>query len=110
MPEQAKSYAAGGYLPSPHIVESLTKAEQFRCIALQAASRAFAYKELSTSGVLSSASQFETYLLTGLVRTGGSWQSAAEVGANGVSVMVEAPGLKPETVEAIRAAVKAALA
>lgn len=62
-----------------------------------------------TSTLLSRASQCETYLLTGLVRTGPRWESGAEVGVEGVSVMVYGPGLTPEQLEGIGLAVRAVL-
>lgn len=89
--------------------ESLTVAQQLRCAALEAARCAFSDRELSTGGFLSSASQFETYLVTGLVRTGGRFQSAVEVGAEGVSVTVEAPGLDSGVTERLRVAVAGVL-
>lgn len=89
--------------------ESLTAAQQLRVTALEAARLAFSDRELTTGGFLSSASQFDTFLTSGLVRTGPNWQSAVEIGGHGVSVMVEAPGLTPEVTERLRTAVAGVL-
>jgi hypothetical protein len=89
--------------------ESLTQAQQLRCIALEAARLAFSDRELTTSGFLSSASQFETFLATGLIRTGPKWLTGTEVGVERVSVMVEGPELDPADVEAVAKAVRSVL-
>ncbi len=88
--------------------DQLTPAEHMRCVALEAAGRC-AQPGATTSGLLSRAFQCETYLLTGLIRTGPKWQSAAEVGTEGVSVMVEGPDLTREQLEGIGLAVRAVI-
>ena len=86
--------------------EHLSRAEQLRCVALEAASRAV-QPGTATSGLLSRAYQCETYLATGLVRTGPAWLAAAEVGYEGVSVLVEAERLSETMAARVREAVRA---
>lgn len=86
----------------------LSHDERIRVASLEAAGRV-AEPGTPTSGLLSRASQCETYVRTGLIRTGGKWLSGAEVGWGGVSVMVEAEGLSAVVAARVREAVKAVL-
>ncbi len=86
----------------------LSPNEHMRCVALEAASRCV-LPDTSTSGLLSRARQAETYLTTGLVRTGAQFLSAVEIGGEGVSVTVEAPGLDSGVVDRLRVAVAGVL-
>lgn len=58
-----------------------------------------------TGHFLSTARQFETYLVTGLSQTGPRNQQGAQVGREGLSVLVDGERLSPATVDAIRQAV-----
>lgn len=82
--------------------------DETRIAALDAACR-ISEEGTSTSGVLSRASQIETYLRTGLIRTGPSWESGVEIGVEGVSVLVRGE-LSPVVVEDLRLSVKQVLA
>lgn len=88
--------------------DQLTSAQHMRCVALEAAGRC-AEPGMTTSGLLSRAYQCETYIVSGRIRTGPRWLTGTEVGCDDVSVMIEAPDLKPETISAVRDAVQAAL-
>jgi hypothetical protein len=88
--------------------DQITPAEHRRCVALEAAGRC-AEPGMTTSGLLSRAFQCETYLVTGLIRTGPKWQNAAEVGTEHVSVMVEGPDLQPSVLADVARAVRAVL-
>jgi hypothetical protein len=80
-----------------------------RTLALDAACRISREGE-STSGVLSRASQIETYLTSGLIRTGPQWESGVEVGVEGVSVIVHGKQeLTADVVKRLRVAVAGVL-
>ena len=57
----------------------------------------------------STARQFESYLLSGLTQTGPRFQQGAQVGAEGVSVLIDGENLTPEKVDEIRAALAGVL-
>jgi len=58
---------------------------------------------------LSTARQFETYLVTGLSQTGPRNQQGTQVGRDGLSVLVDAEGLTSELVTRLRIAVAGVL-
>jgi hypothetical protein len=58
-----------------------------------------------TGHFLSSARQFETYLLTGVTQTGSRNLQGVQVGHEGLSVLVDGYDLTTERVESLRAAV-----
>jgi hypothetical protein len=89
-------------------MSDLSYDERIRIASLEAASRV-ADPGTPTSGLLSRASQCETYIRTGLIRTGPKWLAGAEVGVERVSVMVEGPELDPADVEAVAKAVRSVL-
>lgn len=78
-----------------------------RTLALDMACRAVTPGS-STGFFLSSARQFETYLLTGLSQTGPRLLQGTQVGAEGVSVLVDGD-LTPDLAERIRVAVAGVL-
>lgn len=62
-----------------------------------------------TGHFLSSARQFETYLLTGMSQTGPRNQQGVQVGVEGLSVLVDGYDLTTEQIESLRVAVAGAL-
>jgi hypothetical protein len=88
--------------------DQLSPAEHRRCVALEAAGRC-AEPGTATSGLLSRAFQCETYIVTGLIRTGPRWLTGTECGTERVSIIVEAPDLSVPEVEKIRAALAGVL-
>lgn len=90
-------------------MQDLSSAEHMRCVAVEAASRCVE-PGTPTSGLLSRSQQIESYLTTGLFRTGARGASGVQVGYEGVSVLVDAECLTPEQAAAIGAFTKSVLA
>lgn len=90
--------------------ESLTGAEQLRCVALDAASRATPLvdpqsgRRVPTSGVIGTAAQFETWLVTGICPM--TPYAGSQVGTDGVSVLVHGPAVDGDLLAAVRETVR----
>jgi len=95
----AHPIAAAGIVLSPPAI---------RALALDVAGRT-ADPGDSIGYVFSSARQFETYILTGLTKTGPRGMTGAQIGSEGVSVVVDGIDLAPEMVESLRVAVAGVL-
>lgn len=90
-------------------MQDLSSAEHMRCVAVEAASRCVE-PGTPTSGLLSRSQQIESYLATGLFRTGARGASGVQVGYEGVSVLVDAEALTLERAQAVAGAVREVLA